>query len=506
MGTQPTGNGAKESNKPEEIIDARCIVEFRPNNDWEGEYGFDWFRVWDYQEPRCTIQYGQNKGKYHPADKTINGNKNGATHYVKDNIVGRYYEVDSNGLLKSPPNDRIDPDVPNLECSLYTDVVDKKYYWADLLAKYYTIKTIKRLSRNYIVPWISLFYDIESKRSATFANFGAEAKTSAIIKMRIKKDSTNIKRIRKIRVVSLEDRVRFGKGNKQWKKNNKVIFNYIEFEGPFSSDPEQEITLPVNLRYSISEDWPIKAYAFYYGYDNSYYTLSGQINIIKSVPTKVDVWFIPVFTQTDNVCSNPSINYNQQFGINLNEQKNNLRRFLAQSLIVPRFLDEDQNGININTFICLNANPFKVRTPTSKEEGLHRKNYDLIDELLKQFNAKYGETNAYKVFFVNSIGFSGDYIGRESDTYYKIGGHSYRIGGPMKSAVIFKDPSESTVCHELLHSLGLSHSFSNEGDFTYKKSMTSNIMDYSFVGEKYNCLRRISLSLWQWRTINPQLK
>lgn len=45
----PTGNQATNVNKNEEI-DPRCIVKFRPADDWEGEYGFDWFREGDYGE------------------------------------------------------------------------------------------------------------------------------------------------------------------------------------------------------------------------------------------------------------------------------------------------------------------------------------------------------------------------------------------------------------------------------------------------------------------------
>lgn len=526
MGTKQTESGAKEANNPEEIIDARCVVEFRPNNDWEGEYGFDWFRIGDHQEKQCTYKDPSNKDQYYPKNLTTNGANDGATHYVNDNIVGRYFEVDSQGHLKRPPNDQKDPDYPNYKCTLFTNTNKKEYYWADILAKYYTIKTIKGLNRNYIVPWISLFYNLKSKHSTAFTNFGAEARTSAIVKMIIKKDSTNIKQIRKIRIVSLEDRIRFGKGNKQWKKNNKVIFNYIEFEGPFNL--EQEIILPINLIYSLTEDWPIKAYAFYYGHDNKYYTLSGQINVVKSVPQKANILFVNV--NVGSISKDDSGHETWSLivqGMNLTEQEKNLEKYLSQATVVPTieketlslYVDERRNMIpyepnnpNNNIFLLDSSLGISKNVAFTSNRGyvflvnggnrtpwLGKQLENMINGAC---NGKY--TDYYKIFFLNSMGvFSVSDI-KKINSEGSLGGIATDIGS--KSAIVFGIPSDETVCHELLHCFGLYHTFSNQSQFTYKKCTTSNIMDYGFVGGKYNCLKRISLSRWQWSEIRNNLE
>jgi len=44
-----TGTGAGKSEK-EKLSQSKCIVEFRPENSWKGEFGFDWFRTGDYIE------------------------------------------------------------------------------------------------------------------------------------------------------------------------------------------------------------------------------------------------------------------------------------------------------------------------------------------------------------------------------------------------------------------------------------------------------------------------
>ena len=49
--------------------------------------------------------------------------------------------------------------------------------------------------------------------------------------------------------------------------------------------------------------------------------------------------------------------------------------------------------------------------------------------------------------------------------------------------------------------MGLWHSFSNSGEFTFKEEKTDNIMDYSHnVG-----IDRISTWQWQWQTIYPNI-
>ena len=54
------------------------------------------------------------------------------------------------------------------------------------------------------------------------------------------------------------------------------------------------------------------------------------------------------------------------------------------------------------------------------------------------------------------------------------------MGIPSKSVIVLKKGlGDSTLAHELFHSLGLYHSFSNKGQYTFEKYRTDNLMDYS---------------------------
>ena len=74
--------------------------------------------------------------------------------------------------------------------------------------------------------------------------------------------------------------------------------------------------------------------------------------------------------------------------------------------------------------------------------------------------------------------------------------------------VIFNNKLKSTASHELLHWLGLSHSFSNEecntryqAKFTYKVVETENLMDYSH-HDPAHLNDRCALWQWQWAIAN----
>ncbi|MEB3004424.1 hypothetical protein [Capnocytophaga sp. G2] len=63
----------------------------------------------------------------------------------------------------------------------------------------------------------------------------------------------------------------------------------------------------------------------------------------------------------------------------------------------------------------------------------------------------------------------------------------------------FLNAGEQTAAHEVLHSIGLDHTFEkNSDDFIYKGEETDNVMDYLNEG--------VALYQWQWKLINPAIK
>ena len=73
--------------------------------------------------------------------------------------------------------------------------------------------------------------------------------------------------------------------------------------------------------------------------------------------------------------------------------------------------------------------------------------------------------------------------------------------GNTKVVVVFQGRNDSTSPHELLHAMGVHHTFDNNGLYTYKYRNTDNIMDYTHqLGEQ-----RFSTNRWQWNIIRSAI-
>ena len=425
-------------------IDSRCIVDFRPNDDWKGEYGFDWFRRGDANENIdgmvTASKYTEIAGKYDPKDP----------------------DYSDSGVLKHKIGN--------------TDYVNK-------LAneEYPSFKVLGFSNRTYLAPYISLYYmsiskwDEGQKRRLPDAMLYQKdekyyqhdfCKSEAIVKVLI-----NAKDIEKIEFVcdkslSVEPNVISGISNGNSIKRIKIRHNYGFSEGHQS----------------------IKAFAYHK--DGATKTFAGQINVVKCDPKTVDICFVNVKIQINKSISLgiPDDNFSTT-------QKDNLKRFFSQAHIIPNIVTK---SLELNQETIADH-----LTSREYEKGGKKYSYNVVlkynsdysgyigDKLEQWFNEKYPSmTNAYKIFFLGEYGMR---VTNGEDVY--LGGHANDI--PSKGLVIYKDPDESVVCHEILHCYGLYHSFSNEGKHTFEKKKTSNIMDYS--------TNTISLWRWQWNIIGNAL-
>lgn len=87
-----------------------------------------------------------------------------------------------------------------------------------------------------------------------------------------------------------------------------------------------------------------------------------------------------------------------------------------------------------------------------------------------------------------------------------LNGEADDIDSPNSSIVVFDRPTngrnKSTMAHELLHAMGLYHSFDNDSTYTFEIFKTDNIMDYTHQKRK----NRFSTNKFQWKKINPSIK
>ena len=102
---------------------------------------------------------------------------------------------------------------------------------------------------------------------------------------------------------------------------------------------------------------------------------------------------------------------------------------------------------------------------------------------------KYRGSEYYKIFFLPEVG-------KGRNGFYS---------PDFKFVVSFSNRRDETTVHEILHAMGLPHTFGGNKDegatYTYEDGKTDNIMDYSHqIG-----VNRKSLFEWQWKAINTGL-
>ena len=164
-----------------------------------------------------------------------------------------------------------------------------------------------------------------------------------------------------------------------------------------------------------------------------------------------------------------------------------LRNFLNQAMIDPK--------ITYENLVCKYKN--KEENKKFKEECTY---FDKKDRIyyLKGMNMRTFENHILKFYYEK---FKDKY-----NDYYKIflvGERSEKYEGftdvRNKYSFCLLNADERTAAHEVLHSIGLDHTFEkNSDDFIYKGEQTDNVMDYLNKG--------VALYQWQWKLINPAIK
>ena len=129
------------------------------------------------------------------------------------------------------------------------------------------------------------------------------------------------------------------------------------------------------------------------------------------------------------------------------------------------------------------------------EYGIDESKDQLLQEyVMKKLVATFKTT--YKGYY--TVFFFGDKCFTDGG---RLNGYAY----PNSTYGVFFDGYNSaTVPHEMLHAMGLPHSFDYNGvPFAYKYHTTDNIMDYSHLTP--NPIKRMSLFYWQWGILNNKI-
>lgn len=367
-------NFGEPKTPPPPEIKAKVLVEFRPHNNWTGEFGFDWMRT---------------------GDTGLTGDL-----WYK-NIIGKKI------------NDT-------------TSVADVKEYRS--LMRQFNVMKVVFTKDFYIIPWLSLYK-------------GKTAKLS--LKLNIKESPKKLE---------------FKYDEKLFKLNHNEIA--IKTKG--------KNTLPDYLQITcidtFNQDKYIEVLA-----DNM---LAGKIKIHKNGKIdrkKLNIVLVKVKTNVNNKI---------KIG-NIKDEKTKLEKHLNQALITPNvketFADLSKDKIFNTKFIKSGSITYGVNT---KGQSL------LHNYMLKNYDFKKKHPNHFVIYAFPLSGISSGFAA---------GGEAFDINSD--NAVVFDVATRKKTClvHELLHSLGLYHSFDTSGRFTFKYQQTENIMDYSQM--------RSTIWKWQWDII-----
>lgn len=458
-----TQNESNPVDPIQEEINPRCIVKFRPADNWKGEYGFDWFREGDYEEYFFDNSKGNTVDLEDRHGNLVVQNLKSKSHYKDDNLIGKYFTRMNDGFDYQFVNGRTqDPDNPDSTSRRFLNSLTignaTSVFYEQFRDSYSTITITP--DKKYVVPIISLFYKNEEKEEKGI--WGKhEAKN---VKLLI--DGNNIDT--DISNLTLEFECTEGVEPVESIEGRSISKNVITHF--------YETHIDIALTEKISNhnnNGLIKVYAKTLA-DRF---LAGEMIVEKCNPKYVHILFVPIPVK---ITSQVSI-----VRKNLKQQQENIRRFFSQAQIVPIF--HTLNYQNDNRIKNKDIDKIlKKYKHLRKENGCVVEielNASILGPLSFLFNEKYKEyNNWYKVFF---FGIPGE---------NRVLGTSSLLHPSWKSAAIFPCFFDSVISHELTHCFGLWHSFSNNSPYTFEKYKTSNIMDYPLKPG----LDLISYWKWQW--------
>lgn len=354
MGGNYTGDESG-SLKKEEMIDPRCIVKFRPADDWEGEYGFDWFRMGD-----CTEKISNSESRLFSSYSNIMQGDfdNNAPQFIASNKYDTFSIKDENAQ-----------------------------------ASHEDIYLVNSNEKKYIVPVISLFYKNEFKLKSKNEWGETKAKVNLLIY------ANDISEIDLYCVGNKGEKITISKSVITDINNQEIT---VEINRPF----DQIVSIKAYAKTSDDIEKKMKG------------TLSGQLNV-KCVCKFVDLILIPVKIRLPGgpISFFTSL-LDDAHEHNLLLGEKNIRKLVAQAGLIPRietrrFSPESEKMIEKK----LNEGGFINKTENSLNCG--RNSYDDIEivKLFEEvFNTQYRFLeNAYKVFFfgvkANDPWDPGEYIG-----------------------------------------------------------------------------------------------
>lgn len=395
-------------NPPLPEIKSKVIVEFRPNSNWKGEYGFDWIRLGD-TGLKGDVWYKKIIGNYRDSSNNLEQIYTGGT--FKQDI--KKYDK----LLTTFKNNVI-PWKGKIQGNLYL----------------------------YPIPVMTILKG--EKHTLTLRCEVEEKPKKIIIKQKITLGSS--KEYFKLNITSIPI------------KNKKYILeNYLE----------------ITCLESFKNDQFLEVYA-----DDE---ICGTLKILAndvSIQKKAKVVFISVKTANGSG--------------SVSGEKERLQKYMKQA-----YINLDVKSLNLDLTSDKNfIKELKSDTQTHKYLDKKLRNAKLPDG--KILGKKYD--SYYRVYFINEIiqQSSGGYLLGQAEDIPSKAVYVLNLSGTAKKAGVSIKAVDTTATHELLHAIGLAHTFDNDSLFTFKKFNTDNIMDYYSLSTD---IKAVQIYKWQWELLRSKL-
>ena len=394
----------------------RCVVYFKRSENYNGEYGFDWFHLGKEEDmPKGDYKFVDTIGHHYKTDK--NGNKVTCT--------------DGNAAYKYP-------------FEVLPTQVDKKrnsfeYFTIGFKLAKARIGVTPLEDFTYYIPRMTMMPDTEINLVAEIELDGEENKPKEIKLQFDKADGL------KLSHTTLP--VRTGK-----------------------------VTLTISCTGELKEKRTLTAVT-----DDG--DIVGKLFILpnsKKHQRNINVVFVTVKTKLDG--------QKRKTGTVIPESITLFLNVLHQALV-----NVDVKEVEIDCTENEFAENFRYLKGI--EYGIDESKDQLLQEyVMKKLVATFKTT--YKGYY--TVFFFGDKCFTDGG---RLNGYAY----PNSTYGVFFDGYNSaTVPHEMLHAMGLPHSFDYQGvPFAYKYHTTDNIMDYSH--HEPNPIKRTSLFYWQWGMLNHKI-
>ena len=438
----------------EALIEAKCIVQFRPKNNWKGEdYGFDWLRLAE------TSDFGDIYYKEIIAEQY---KESALTNLVTD--VNEY-----NGYFKTSE-------------SLFNKL---KQEYGVFSVPWKKNKDGK--NDEYFCSWLSLYpQKIKDQTGNLVASGFTNTKASLTLIVEVKEEP---------QILKFKENQHFKISPMEISKKTVGIHNLKDF-------------VTIECLEEFSQDQAIEVYAVTKDKDGKETEhLAGKLMVWANDATKRKKAKVLIVDITTSALSDPT---RKSTGSILG-QKELFEKYLKQALIevdIENFsldLSDDENlksgGRYIDGTTILGYYDNEAHIPEAHKTGYLPLQYYLNGKLQKELKAKGEHEFKYNKYFIAF--YLGEKGGKRNKSNRYQGLNGYASGDFV---VLFSGKSDETPAHEFLHTKGVPHSFTNKiadtnAEYTYIYGKTENIMDYSHnLGKP-----RYSLWKWQWKVANSKI-